>query len=101
MICPRCRGEKEMIGIGCPGCKLVVLPCEACHGAGEVDARYPEWLARGEQVQAWRRAAHLVLGDAAPLLGLSVITLSRIERGLDDPAPAETAIAALTRGADA
>ena len=51
-----------------------------------------EWLKRGQALKAYRLAAHQELSWVARVLGLDLLAYSRMERGLEDPEPAERAL---------
>lgn len=66
--------------------------CEACEGLGlgggveEIEAFEPfEWPPEAHDLRRLRRLRHLRLYDAAEALGLSVVGLSALERGIKVP----------------
>jgi len=89
MICPTCNGREETIVLACgpDGCGFRVMPCGTCDGTGAVDDRYPTWKQQGRLCKEKRcMPIYHDLKEMADLLGFDVVTMSRMERGLSDPA---------------
>jgi hypothetical protein len=81
MKCPECDGKGYSEGIGCPGFKYIRMNCSICKGSGE----FPEDMifdkARGAALKETRREPYVHMGRRAEKMGISVIDLSRMERG--------------------
>ena len=90
MICPTCDGERGTIVVACgsQGCRVRAMPCSTCDGTGAVDDRYPAWKLQGKLCKDWRcRSVYRNFWQIGELTGLDVVAISRMERGLNDPAP--------------
>ena len=83
MICPECKGKKEKAAfvMGKFGCGLQIVACFTCDGLGVVPDEYPEWKRLGTEFRNKRIHRDESLGDCARRLGVSIITLSNMERG--------------------
>ena len=86
--CPSCRGQKELLGIGCgpAGCKPMVLPCRVCDGAGEVTSSHHRIIVEGQRLTKLRRSCDLSLREAAKLFSVPASEWSDAEHGRIDPA---------------
>lgn len=83
--CKNCNGLGAtaafvMRSSGCSG--LESAPCAHCWGTGVEVPGVDERRAKGAAARADREARGLSLGDEATRLGISVVELSRMERGL-------------------
>jgi hypothetical protein len=63
------------------------VECDACHATGVVDDQYPAWHAQGKQCKAMRMDPYMDMCAVAKAMGITPHEVSRMERGLDDPAP--------------
>jgi len=52
----------------------------------------PEWLKRGKALKTYRMTPYRSLGEVAAILDIDLVAYSRMERGLEDPEPAERAL---------
>lgn len=70
-----------------PPCKVVTIPCRTCGGSGVLDPD-PYRDARIEQGKAFRarrNALDMSMGELAKELHVSVVMVSDIEHGIEDP----------------
>lgn len=82
-VCPSCEGRGKDIGIACgsKGCRPMTMPCSLCGGSGSVeDARLKMWQS-GQSHRRDRLARNMTLRQEADRLGISMVDLSKIERG--------------------
>ncbi len=61
------------------------IPCERCGASGECLEIMREWENTGKAYRAERQLNNSTLREWAEKLGVSVVTLSRAERGIIDP----------------
>lgn len=91
MICPSCKGQKVLRGIGCPmdgtGCRPIEIECDLCGCTGEITDQQNEWRARGQEHRRQRLERGFALSAEAKRRGISCHDLSRMERGIADPSP--------------
>ena len=94
MICPKCKGKKEEIGLfpcwaeGVPKKQrkpYVVIPCIQCGGNGIVSNKTPQWMKNGDIIKDRRISYRLTLRNACKLLKMNAIVLSEMERGAREP----------------
>lgn len=89
MICPDCEGQKQHFAHvnrgenGQGGYEWI--NCFRCKGAGEVPDEQAEWILRGKLMRCERVASGASLRDEAARLGISVVHLSEMERGMRSP----------------
>jgi len=99
IVCPRCKGEKTISGMVCPGFRLVTSECPQCAGSGVLPPHRADWWKGGNACRAYRKAEGLTLRKAAELAGLTAAEYSRQEQGMTNPEPIFKAI--VQRTADA
>jgi uncharacterized protein (DUF2461 family) len=94
MKCPDCHGKGEEVAYHVSysngtGAFYVPMKCDRCKGSGFVDDRTPEWKALGRQMRDARvnGKPYRNLVEEAKRRGLSIVTLSRMERGVIQPVP--------------
>lgn len=80
-VCPECRGRKEITGRGCPGFKLIAMPCSLCKGVGRVSEEQQEWIKRGQELRMARFESDTTLREEAKRLNVTASHLSDLERG--------------------
>lgn len=90
MICPTCKGQKQVSAYFCQmtdgTCKPhMMMQCYDCEGTGELDDRYPQWKEIGERLKQERCRRDKTLREEAMARGLPVSVLSRMERGTMQP----------------
>lgn len=91
--CPACDGRGGSTGIGCgpAGCGVMTLTCVVCSGSGQVPAaraaEIATWRPRGQAMRDRRvnGEPYRSLRQEADRLGISVVALSEMERGLREP----------------
>jgi hypothetical protein len=86
MICPQCYGNKVTIGFACPGFRPIELECDMCRGTGEIGDEQVLWIKLGELCKDARRERGIVMRQFALESGIDASAVSRMERGVDDPA---------------
>ncbi len=79
--CPSCGGAGRIFG----AFKPVSYECRLCHGRGEITINTYAQFQRGEALKQMRRKAGFSLRKTAARLGVSMMTLSRAEQGIDSP----------------
>lgn len=86
MICPDCKGEKHVfahINRGGPERSgFEWIDCTRCKGAGAVRDEQGEWIVLGRRFRQDRIARGLSLQEEAKRLGIPVVQLSEMERGV-------------------
>ena len=87
MRCPVCEGRRTRTVLACPGARLLQVGCDACHATGVVDDQYLTWHAQGKQCKTMRMDPYMDMRAVAEAMGITPTEVSRMERGLDDPAP--------------
>lgn len=92
MQCPKCKGSKWVTGYLEPGFRPASMQCPDCNGTGEVDDRHLDWLKRGQALREYRMTPYRNLREVAAILDIDLVAYSRMERGLEDPEPAERAL---------
>lgn len=88
MICPDCKGEKEIKvfpKITENGKIICTLPCYRCEESGEVPDIQKTWIHLGSSIRADRISRGNTLREEAKMLGIDAIALSNAERGITDP----------------
>jgi len=80
--CAHCDGHGFTIGYGCPGFRPVKMKCGQCGGDGLLTDEDVERIHRGKEMRRKRIARDLSLREQAKRLGVSVIELSNLERGI-------------------
>jgi len=88
MLCPDCKGEKEikvLPKLTKQGKVICTLPCDRCKQTGKVPNQMAEWIKLGSYLREQRRKAKLTLRDFAKKVGVSELLLSNAERGIIDP----------------
>ena len=88
MICPACKGKKELAVFPIPssdGQVITSISCYRCEESGEVPDIQAEWIILGEKLREERLSRKVILRDEANRLGISALTLSEAERGMIDP----------------
>lgn len=88
MICPDCKGKKEIFGIGCGEnihCRPMFLPCLRCNGIGKVPNEMKEWIKTGNKYRRIRLKKRITLRKQAKKLGILPSLLSRMEGGYLKP----------------
>ena len=89
MICPTCNGAKRDCRFDTAGrfASRLFLTCPDCNATGEVDDRYPEWEKIGRKMCEDRISRDGSLREEARERRISVVKLSRMERGFEEPKP--------------
>lgn len=85
MTCPDCKGTGKLVGIGCPGFKVVELPCMMCDCTGQVTEEQAQWIAAGRKMHELRVSRGMSLREAAKRRGILPSILSDMERGIVKP----------------
>lgn len=90
IACTFCQGMKGRTAYACPTSREIHIPCNPCHGTGELSPEQAEdyalWKLQGEAMRRLRIADRINQRDAAAAHGIDAPTYSRIEFGLE-PAP--------------
>ena len=81
MKCPECKGEGSTTGFGCPGFKLITLPCMLCKGEKVISDEQMKWVNHGAKLKETRIAKKITLREAARLKDILASELSDIEFG--------------------
>ena len=81
MNCPDCKGVGKVYGFGCPGFRLIELPCTNCEGTGQVDASYVARKIEGERFRQARLDRRETVRQCAVRLGVNPAELSHYEHG--------------------
>ena len=87
VICQTCQGSKQLQPVfvsyeeGYSGPPVQFLPCYMCNGEGSIDANRMRWIEHGEGLRAARLERELTLRAFSEAKGMSVVEISRIERG--------------------
>lgn len=85
MICPYCKGKKQVFGhanYGDGRGEYKFIPCLFCHASGEVSDDHAQWIEEGQKRRADRLARGMTIYEEAEKLGITSADLSRIELGL-------------------
>jgi len=82
MNCPDCKGVGKIYGFGCPGFRLMEMPCTTCDGTGQMDAGYVGRKIEGAKYRHDRLSRKQTLRTRAIHLGVDPAELSRYERGM-------------------
>lgn len=96
MICPDCKGQKEVTAHinygpdGRGGCRggWKVVPCMRCKGVGEVADEQAAWIEEGKRIRELRvrgPEGYRNLIEQARIVGIDFVTLSKMECGLVKP----------------
>lgn len=87
-VCPECHGEGRILALGCgkKGPVGLSFDCELCENSGEIDERKSAWREEGRRMKEERIARKVVLRNEAKRRGMDPLTLSRMERGILEPA---------------
>lgn len=88
MICPECKGAKEIAVIpkyNTSGQLIASIPCYRCEESGEVPDIQETWIHLGLSMRKDRIHRGKTLRAEAEILGIDAITLSNAERGMIDP----------------
>lgn len=88
MICPACKGEKELAVFptrASDGQIITSISCYRCEESGEVPDIQAEWIPLGKKLREDRISRKVILRQEAINLGISALTLSEAERGMIDP----------------
>lgn len=82
--CPQCegRGWFDAFAMRATGCSLESLDCPACEGKGEVSEATLARLQKGRRMREDRLARGLSVREEAARLGISLLQLGRLERGV-------------------
>jgi len=91
VTCDRCHGKGFMVGFGCSahesgeGCKcgVTTMPCGVCDGTGKMDAAIIDRRIVGRKLREVRREPYKSLRDFSIEHGIDVVSLSRMENGLE------------------
>jgi len=86
--CPQCKGSGQSychLNYGERGGEWKWLPCTLCCGDKEISEEQFGWLSKGKALRAARLSRNLILRDAAKLLGMNAVDLSKIEQGKASP----------------
>lgn len=84
MVCPACDGRKEVMvhcNRGDQPHTWEMMLCRTCYGKGEITEEHSRRIEEGEKLRADRLARNLSLIQEAARLGITPMTLSRIENG--------------------
>ena len=85
MICPKCKGERE-IRIAFPhNPDKSTLPCHQCGGVGHIPVEMVQWMINGEILKSKRIDKRIILREASKQTGEDGIKLSEMERGVIEP----------------
>jgi len=88
ILCPDCKGSKQLSGFGCPGLKPITIPCITCRGTGEVPEEMTlAWMPLGKKMKENRRARGMSLREEAKRRRMQPSVLSEMERGVCSPIP--------------
>lgn len=89
VCCPACRGQKSNVVLACTmdgtGCRNRLLTCDLCDGKGAISAERFAWYQRGQVHRQLRLDRGFTLREEAGRRGICAASLSRMERGVDDP----------------
>lgn len=85
LICLDCLGGKFINGIGCPGGKIISLPCSRCKQTGFISEEESEWIKIGRRYANRRRDDDVSLRERAKQLGIPASLLSDCELGKVNP----------------
>lgn len=102
ITCQTCGGTRKMIALHArmsDGSSRfgMELPCFDCDGTGETDAQMPQRKMRGALTRQRRLALGLGLRTFSERVGIPPSDVSRMQRGLVDPAPLEQKLAVLEK----
>jgi len=84
--CPECRGSGRIIAWD----GYVLGECVMCRGLKTIPEHQLEWIAAGRALREQRISRRITLRDMATLIGVGVVDLSQVERGLIEPSSAIT-----------
>ena len=87
IVCPRCKGEKTVSAMVCPGFRLVTSECPQCAGSGVLPPHRAEWWKTGNACREYRLSKGITLRRAAKDAGMTAHEYSRQERGMTSPEP--------------
>lgn len=76
MLCPECRGGKQVIGYACPGFREIRRKCETCKGMEKAYA-----IQVGKEWREERRKRGKSMHETATELGWDIVLYSRFENG--------------------
>ena len=83
MICPRCKGRGK--GVACIDGngwgEIAVLSCTVCGSSGKVTPEHHARITSGDELRRARVGRGQSLREAARELEITMVELSRIERG--------------------
>lgn len=87
MICPDCNGEKKVFahvnfGELDPRNGFGWIGCSRCEGIGDVPDAQAEWISEGIRRHYDRVSRDVSLREEAQRLGIPVVSLSKMERGI-------------------
>ena len=87
--CPDCEGDGKYTVLayygGVWGCVPTEMQCSRCKGAGRMPEEMVAWRESGQQMRSDRLGRQLSLREEANRLGVSVVELSQMERGIIEP----------------
>ena len=108
VLCDQAKGGCRMYQVTCPDCEgrgkyrvfadsfneatdqleggIVMMTCSRCKGVGKVDACQLRWIGQGKELREARVHGKVYesISACAKRLGISVVDLSALERGLVD-----------------
>lgn len=97
VTCPECKGEGEIVGVGCPGLVRVAISCRLCGGTKEekgegqiLQSTYEQYIG-GHKLRDKRVSCDVSLRELARQIGVRPSRISDIERGYVDTTPEEEA----------
>jgi hypothetical protein len=85
MICPDCEGKKQVhahLNYGNGRGEWKDIDCFRCKATGEVDDEQALWIVQGKQRRCDRVSRDMSLREEAVRLGIPVVDLSAMERGM-------------------
>lgn len=87
MICPKCQGTGVILlpTVSLRTQKPALLSCRQCYGKRIVPDEMKQWMMDGEALANYRRDSRLTLRQGARWLGMDVVLLSEMERGVAQP----------------
>jgi hypothetical protein len=80
LACVDCAGQGKQLHF----CSYAWFVCPACLGSGKV-MRDEAWMLEGDALRHARAAANLSLRQMARALGVELVELSAMERGMQAP----------------
>lgn len=81
ITCPDCKGKGSTTGRGCPGFKLITLPCQLCKESGTIGLEQQRWIKRGAEIRKDRMLRGYGIREDAKRRGITASHLCDIERG--------------------